>query len=218
MVDPPPVVQLSLHNFDPDSVSDVAELGSSWLVMMASLMDARSGMDVTMTPLANNSDRMARQLTGSIVANPVPAPDLDSPAIAVENATLKGYFLFPDLSCRMVGRYRLLFTLTQVDPGLFVAGGTSEIQQRIQSDVFEVYSAKDFPGMRASTPLTRHLKNHGASVSVKKGSENRVGSSRARSDPSEDQSQGSKDEQSQGGKEERERFATPVAPPVDVDD
>lgn len=39
----------------------------------------------------------------------------------------------------------------------------------VDSDVFEVYSAKDFPGMRPSTRLTKELKRMGAAVSVKKG-------------------------------------------------
>lgn len=45
----------------------------------------------------------------------------------------------------------------------------------VESDVFEVYTAKDFPGMRASTALTKDLKRQGATVSVKKGNAAKAG-------------------------------------------
>lgn len=41
----------------------------------------------------------------------------------------------------------------------------------VESEMFEVFSAKDFPGMRPSTTLTKELKRQGAAVSVKKGNE-----------------------------------------------
>ncbi len=54
-------------------------------------------------------------------------------------------------------------------------GGQSSIIGTVESDVFEVFSAKDFPGMRASTALTKELKLQGAAVSVKKGNEAKAG-------------------------------------------
>lgn len=48
-------------------------------------------------------------------------------------------------------------------------GGRTQIVSAVTSEVFQVFSAKDFPGMRASTGLTRGLKKLGAGVSVKKG-------------------------------------------------
>lgn len=54
-------------------------------------------------------------------------------------------------------------------------GGRSSIVGAVESDIFEVFSAKDFPGMRASTALTKELKKQGAAVSVKKGNEAKAG-------------------------------------------
>ena len=48
-------------------------------------------------------------------------------------------------------------------------GGQGSIAGSVDSEIFEVFSAKDFPGMRASTALTKELKRQGATVSVKKG-------------------------------------------------
>lgn len=39
------------------------------------------------------------------------------------------------------------------------------------SEVFTVFPAKDFPGMKRSTPLTKALKEQGCLISVKKGSD-----------------------------------------------
>lgn len=68
--------------------------------------------------------------------------------------------------------------MSQVVEGI-PTGSTTPILGVIESDLFEVFTAKDFPGMKASTPLTIALKRQGASVSVKKGSENKKGKSKS---------------------------------------
>lgn len=60
-------------------------------------------------------------------------------------------------------------------------GDQTSICGTVESDVFEVFSAKDFPGMRASTALTRDLKRQGAPVSVKKGKDTTASSAAANS-------------------------------------
>jgi hypothetical protein len=49
--------------------------------------------------------------------------------------------------------------------------------------VWTVYSPKDFPGMRRSTPLTQALKDQGVSVPAKK---SKLNGTRARSHTDED--------------------------------
>jgi hypothetical protein len=46
------------------------------------------------------------------------------------------------------------------------------------TDVFGVFTAKDFPGMRASSALLKALRRQGFNVGVKKGSEARRGKGR----------------------------------------
>jgi hypothetical protein len=43
------------------------------------------------------------------------------------------------------------------------------------SDIFEVFAAKDFPGMRTSTKLTAGLKKAGAGIGLKKGATGKGG-------------------------------------------
>ena len=156
----------------------MAELRYPFLVVHCTLLSVPSqpslhaeSEDVTAIPEPNNSERLTRRLTGTLVASPFVGTDLGAPASADDNASLGCFFIFPDLSCRQVGRYRLRFQIMKVIPELMVVGSRTNIIRSVESDVFEVYSAKDFPGMRASTTLTRDLKRQGAAVSVKKGNE-----------------------------------------------
>ena len=178
MVDPPPIVQLSLEGYDPTSPADVAELRYPFLVVHCTLLSipGQSSLqaeseDVTAIPEPNNTERLTRRLTGTLVASPFAGTDLDAPASPDISARLGCFFIFSDLSCRQVGRYRLRFQIMKVIPERMEVGSRTNVIRSIESDPFEVYSAKDFPGMRASTALTRDLKRQGAAVSVKKGNE-----------------------------------------------
>lgn len=114
---------------------------------------------------------------GTLVASPFVGADPDSKAGSSiigsdannSNQPPSCFFIFPDLSCRTPGPYRLHFTLMRLGSEITLLGGRTEVVSSVTSDVFQVFSAKDFPGMRASTGLTRGLKRLGAGVSVKKG-------------------------------------------------
>jgi hypothetical protein len=70
------------------------------------------------------------------------------------------FFVFPDLSIRSAGVYRLQFRL--MNWGLVEDTGQSmPVLAEVWSDPFRVYPAKDFPGMRDSSPLTEALKELG---------------------------------------------------------
>lgn len=70
------------------------------------------------------------------------------------------FFVFPDLSIRSAGVYRLQFRL--MNWGLVEDTGQSmPVLLEVWSDPFRVYPAKDFPGMRDSSPLTEALKELG---------------------------------------------------------
>lgn len=181
VIDPPPIVQLSLTDFDPLSPSDVSELRWPFNVVHCALLSVSppyadlSDTDVTTVTDPNDANKLSRRLMGTLVASPFIGTDPDAPASPDPNARLGCFFIFPDLSCRQNGRYRLRFTLMKVNVEMTPTGGQSSIVGAVESDVFEVFSAKDFPGMRASTTLTKELKLQGAAVSVKKGNEAKAG-------------------------------------------
>ncbi|KAK4692647.1 hypothetical protein P7C71_g4599, partial [Lecanoromycetidae sp. Uapishka_2] len=180
VIDPPPIVQLSLRDFDPKSSEDIQELRWPFNVVLCTLLSTSPQsstpddfVDVTTVKDPNQSNKESRRLMGTLVSSPFVGMDPEAPQSSNGNARLGCFFIFPDLSCRQNGLYRLRFQFVKVKmPN--VANPSHNVQDEIvaasiDSDTFEVFSAKDFPGMRPSTALTKDLKRQGATVSVKKG-------------------------------------------------
>lgn len=110
-------------------------------------------------------------LTGTPVAGMV---YLDRPKPA-------GYFIFPDLSVRHEGKYRLSFSLYEelknpkdddrpVDPNQADGAGDAHVVHRLEvrSQPFIVYSAKKFPGLTESTMLSRLVAEQGCRVRIRR--------------------------------------------------
>ena len=91
------------------------------------------------------SDGKTRYTTGSCVSCLYHLKDIDG--------SHQGFFVFPDLSIRIEGRYRLKLCLFET------IGTEVHHCKSIYSDPFMVYTAKRFPGMegeceRVSRPTT----------------------------------------------------------------
>ncbi|EXJ95232.1 hypothetical protein A1O1_00352 [Capronia coronata CBS 617.96] len=90
-IDPPPILQLLMDDFDPDSESDVAELQTQWWVVYCSLVAAQSpDTNVTTMPLITEDGRteLHRLLLGTHVANVTPtADDPDPPTMPLHPIT-----------------------------------------------------------------------------------------------------------------------------------
>jgi hypothetical protein len=168
VIDPPPIVQLFIK--DPKTgEADSPELRYPFHVIHCTLWSADGSTDETAITDANR--RTTRRLMGTLVSSPFVGSD--------ENDMEGCFFCFPDLSCRTNGVYRLKFVLMRLDPSEMGPGKFTPIITMAMSDVFTVYTAKDFPGMRASTALTKSLKRQGCAISVKKGNE-KAGTTRTR--------------------------------------
>ena len=99
-----------------------------------------------------------------------------------------GYFIFPDLSVRHEGKYRLSFNLyeetkkpdedadrepgAEGKPSLLAGANDPEAsfdwRMELKSDVFDVFSAKKFPGLAESTPLSRTVAEQGCRVRIRR--------------------------------------------------
>jgi hypothetical protein len=110
-------------------------------------------------------------LTGTPVAGMV---YLDRPVPA-------GYFIFPDLSVRHEGHFRLSFSLYEElkrtedhdkmeDPSRASLPGETHVTHRLEvkSEVLQVYSAKKFPGLTESTSLSRTVAEQGCRVRIRR--------------------------------------------------
>ncbi|KAI9799056.1 MAG: hypothetical protein M1833_004250 [Piccolia ochrophora] len=163
VIDPPPIVQLVARDADPKGSKgpEADELRYPFNVVHCTLWNEAGTADET--ALASQDRRTTRRLMGTLVSSPFVGLD--------ENDQEGCFFCFPDLSCRTHGKYRLRFVLMRVEVNDLRPGGFMPIITTAMSDVFTVFTAKDFPGMRASTALTKALKRQGCAISVKKGNE-----------------------------------------------
>ncbi|KAJ2891433.1 hypothetical protein IWW38_003621 [Coemansia aciculifera] len=79
------------------------------------------------------------------------------------------FFVFPDLSIRKDGEYRFRFSFFDLKSNMSdLINTTAHIKARKFSEPFRVYSAKQFPGMIESTPLSKHFAKQGVKIPVRK--------------------------------------------------
>lgn len=165
-VDPPPIVELKIFQGEKMEEDITFQMHANYF-LFATLESAR--------PLAHGRVPQERQtppvLTGTPVAGMV---YLDRPSPA-------GYFIFPDLSVRHEGRYRLSFSLYEElknskddDKGNEASQSSSaedsHVTHRLEvkSEPFHVYSAKKFPGLSESTSLSRMVAEQGCRVRIRR--------------------------------------------------
>lgn len=176
-VDPPPVVELRVYEGQTWAMAqekDITFLYNANFFLYATLEHARvMAHGRVQTPAANTPP----VLTGMPVSG---MAYLDRPTEA-------GYFLFPDLSVRHEGRYRLTFNLYEEtkedkdkDPkteeapqsanGAYppATGGSFDFRMEVKSQDFLVYSAKKFPGLAESTALSRMVAEQGCRVRIRR--------------------------------------------------
>lgn len=181
VIDPPPIVQLVA--IDP---SAAAEIKYPFNVVHCTLWNMDGTSDET--ALEQPDKRITRRLMGTLVSSPFIGLD--------ENGEEGCYFCFPDLSCRTHGQFRLKFVLLSLNP-MGEQSSYTPVTTEVMSDVFTVYTAKEFPGMRPSTNLTKALKRQGCTISVKKGNEKATLSSTQEEDEEEKSGEGDESDQDQ---------------------
>lgn len=124
-------------------------LENPYYFMYAMLADAESDEELHLL-----SDGKTRYTTGSCVSCLYHLKDIDG--------SEQGFFVFPDLSIRVEGRYRLKLCLFET------IGHEVHHCKSIYSKPFNVYTAKRFPGMEESTQLSRSFADQGLKVRVRK--------------------------------------------------
>nr|XP_002851165.1 veA protein [Microsporum canis CBS 113480]EEQ28381.1 veA protein [Microsporum canis CBS 113480] len=181
-VDPPPIVEMRIFESDPNNDMQKTDVTFSYnanFFLFATLEWAR--------PYAHG--RVQGQPTACPVLTGVPVAGiayLDRPSQA-------GYFIFPDLSVRHEGLYRLNFSLYEepkeskdedkVPPApvgtVSTTGMTMPMKSRqpmksmyfrleVKTVAFTVFSAKKFPGLSESTTLSRIVAEQGCRVRIRR--------------------------------------------------
>ncbi|KEQ97028.1 hypothetical protein AUEXF2481DRAFT_3702 [Aureobasidium subglaciale EXF-2481] len=162
VVDPPPILELKVIDAETGKV-DSENTPYVYTTLHCTLINSMTYKDESQIEPAHPNAPATQRLMGTAVASPFSGTD--------ETGRRGTFFVFPDLSCRNPGRYRFQFRLLIVDPLNLSVGTTSRIQSSIISESFEVFTAKEFPGMRASSALLKALRKQGLNVAVKKGRE-----------------------------------------------
>ncbi|KAF7113647.1 hypothetical protein CNMCM5793_003003 [Aspergillus hiratsukae] len=176
-VDPPPVVELRIFESDPNDdlhKTDITFAYNANFFLFATLDTAR--------PMAQGR-----------LAGPPTCPVLTGVPVAgvayLDRPEQAGYFIFPDLSVRHEGRYRLSFHLYEeikdvkdADKDTPMPDVNSSIhltkpsepksylnfRLEVKSVPFTVYSAKKFPGLATSTSLSRIIAEQGCRVRIRR--------------------------------------------------
>ncbi|EOA86036.1 uncharacterized protein SETTUDRAFT_177499 [Exserohilum turcica Et28A] len=161
-VDPPPIVGLRVFEND----QEITFAYNANFFLHASLENAR-----TIAPgrAPSTGGPSFPVLTGTPVAG---MAYLDRPTPA-------GYFIFPDLSVRHEGKYRLSFALFEnlaevkdldpEDPDVIYDGNHFVTHRcEVKSAPFTVFSAKKFPGLSESTALSRMVAEQGCRVRIRR--------------------------------------------------
>lgn len=159
-IDPPPIVQL--HVSGPGVTDEDIDkyLHYEGYVMNCWIYDEGGQRDVSQMPCEY---RYQRRLTGSLVSTPFYGRD--------EFGRGGCFFPFSDLSVRTLGRYRLKFNLIMLNLAQPSQRRHFPILSEAVTDVFDVYTAKEFPGISESSKLVRTLREQGCIISIKKGND-----------------------------------------------
>ncbi|RMI98413.1 hypothetical protein CDV36_016143 [Fusarium kuroshium] len=157
-IDPPPIVQLRIEGPSLTKEESNKLLRYSDYIMSCSICDQSGIRDFSFMP---EDYRQRRRLMGSVVSIPFVGKD--------EHDEIGCFFCFPDLSCRTPGSFRLKFSLVEVDLAQARQTKHFPILAETASDTFAVYTAKESPGIQASTPLVKRLKEQGCIIPIKKG-------------------------------------------------
>lgn len=211
-VDPPPVVELKV--LEGDAKTDITFSHNANFFLYTTLESAR--------PIA--------QSRGSTL--PAPLPVLTGMPVAgmayLDRPSPAGYFIFPDLSVRHEGKYRLSFNLFEElkedkdadtethfngteNPNATLLRSSPMAPQshvhfrlEVKSEPFVVFSAKKFPGLAESTALSRVVAEQGCRVRIRRDVRMRRRDTKASKDYDEYEDEGA-------GYGRPDRYATPDA-------
>ena len=175
-VDPPPVVELKI--LEGDAKNDITFSYNANFFLYTTLESAR--------PIA----------PGRMSGVPATFPVLTGMPVAgmayLDRPTAAGYFIFPDLSVRHEGKYRLSFNLFEelkeskdadAEPAItspdhpnnkllrsspMAPQSHVHFRLEVKSEPFIVFSAKKFPGLAESTALSRVVAEQGCRVRIRR--------------------------------------------------
>ncbi|KAF9921630.1 hypothetical protein FBU30_008300 [Linnemannia zychae] len=176
-MDPPPILKLVVRNED-GTLADVSQMDVNFYMVMADIYSADRSTPCTLVAnpaMAPQSSSFSVESTMSIMSltpsNHMACRNLTGSTVASGNLLfnleneLGIYFVFQDISVRSEGVFTLKFSFTLPPTP---DGPPSPVAATVFSDQFTIFSAKRFPGMTESTPLSKCFAKQGIKVPIRK--------------------------------------------------
>ncbi|KAI9301215.1 velvet factor, partial [Cunninghamella echinulata] len=172
VIDPPPIIQLfydsdntlikssesvlfivhcDLYSIDKTTNKNVVYIPST---MVPTLRNEHEGINI----ISLKEPTKVRNLIGSLTSNAY--------HLFNEHNEMGIYFIFHDLTVRTEGTFVLKFMFMDLASGEPFTM-TTNVQSEIFSEPFTIYSAKKFPGLLESTPLSRAFAKQGVKISIR---------------------------------------------------
>ncbi|KAI8866994.1 hypothetical protein GQ42DRAFT_110201, partial [Ramicandelaber brevisporus] len=165
-IDPPPVIQLKIVNgkdgteIEPPYITSLVVHASIWSTAGEDVglvaQPTATPRPVEITHEEASSHQFHRNLIGYTISSAY--------RLKNHNDELGTFFVFPDISVRAEGAFKLKFVLVDIATG----GGHSNVLAEVISSRFQVYSAKKFPGMTDSTLLSKKFASQGIKINIRK--------------------------------------------------
>ena len=119
-------------------------------------MNPRYRYESLQKPAEKQGDSHYQSLIGTTVINPQHLMDTDT--------RMKLFFIFTDLSIRAQGDFCLRLQLLYIPKD----GRLPQLVDSVFTKPFRVYPAKNFPGIKESSALSKHFWRQGASIPIKR--------------------------------------------------
>jgi hypothetical protein len=151
-IDPPPIIELLVARGPTFDVQDLP-----FYVLHCTLVSADGHEELTIMAAEPKNVRI---LMGTLVSSVYHLHDVDGRP--------GHFFVFPDLSIRTEGQYRLKFSLMNVKiSAQSMFGGNSHVIHECLTDPFTAYTAKKFPGMMESSKLMKCFAKQGLKLVIR---------------------------------------------------
>ncbi|KAI9863265.1 MAG: hypothetical protein M1824_000465 [Vezdaea acicularis] len=154
---PPPPSQPGYYNHGPISNGPMAPAAP---MQSNGYSYPRPMTTMTAQPQGQPSGMFTRNLIGSLSASAFKLTDPDN-KIGV-------WFILQDLSVRTEGSFRLKLNFVNVGSGSQLNQGSAPVLASTYSDMFQVFSAKKFPGVIESTSLSKCFATQGIKIPIRK--------------------------------------------------
>ncbi|KIY73209.1 hypothetical protein CYLTODRAFT_387229 [Cylindrobasidium torrendii FP15055 ss-10] len=161
-IDPPPIIEMRITGPNRNETQLLQNPNYFAFVTLVNTrlrtQDTEQGIEYDEVHPQENTDSStpARLIVGSAVSS---LHVLKDPECGGRRG---GFFIFPEIGVRAEGKYRLKFSVYEVD------GTTTVYRDHIYSNVFEVFQSRKFPGMQKSTLLSCSFSEQGVKIWIRK--------------------------------------------------